>query len=204
MGQSEGALGFILLGLVFALNTQATVAALPCSLCNLTVRTVTIGCDPDGGVQWNATVTNNASCAVADAWTAQLQVHQPSMPPGQYRTVANQTGSSAFGPGSTTVGGAFCYTAGAGVNSIRVAFAPNPVAGRKLQAAGQVRQHRAVPGLRHAHCNPNLHADRVAQPVAQSVADGHDDLRAGDPGRGGDPRLHAGPWLLLDAAGGHA
>jgi hypothetical protein len=136
-GAVGAALGFILLGLVFALNTQPTVAALPCSLCNVTVRTVTVGCNSDGSVQWNATVTNNANCAVADDWTAQLQIHQPSMPPGQYRTVASQTGSSAFVPGSTTVGGAFCYTAGAGVNSIRVAFAPKGQAGVSCKPQGK-------------------------------------------------------------------
>src|SRR5206468_9732889 len=33
-----------------------------CTLCNLSVRNVTISCNPDGSVHWSATVYNNATC----------------------------------------------------------------------------------------------------------------------------------------------
>src|SRR5438874_504457 len=75
-----------------------------CGVCQLSVSSVSIVCNPDGSVGWTAAVYNRGSCPVTAGWNASLQVHLTSMPPGQFQTVAVQPGSSTFPAGvSTTV-----------------------------------------------------------------------------------------------------
>jgi hypothetical protein len=141
------ALLFVLLALGWVVNAPAAAQPAPapadrppsgCSLCNLTVSNVTISCNSNGSVHWSATVTNSGNCTVNDGWSAQLQAHRSGMSSGQFQTVATQTGSAQdFPPGTTIVSGDFCYAPGSNVNSIRVAFAPTPVAGFSCRPQGK-------------------------------------------------------------------
>src|SRR5437763_1561900 len=80
-----------------------------CNLCTLSLSSVTSTCRPVGGVGWTAVVANNrAGCTVSDVYTATLQAHLSQMPPGQFQTLATQSGVGTFAPGTTTLSGAFC------------------------------------------------------------------------------------------------
>src|SRR5947209_3990231 len=94
-----------------------------CGVCQLSVSSVTITCNPDGSVGWTATVRNGGTCSVTAGWNASLQVHLSSNPPGQFKTAAIQPGSSTFPAGaSTTVSGRFCYAPPSNANNIKVQF----------------------------------------------------------------------------------
>ena len=90
----------------------AAVSAPPpaCSVCNLSIVSVTNTCQTNGGLTWTASIANNrAGCTVTDIYTASLQIHQRQMPPGQFQTVATQTGAGTFPPGTTVLSGLFHF-----------------------------------------------------------------------------------------------
>ena len=45
---------------------------------------------------------------MTDVYTASLQVHLRQMPPGQFQTLATQSGVGTFPQGTSTLSGAFC------------------------------------------------------------------------------------------------
>jgi hypothetical protein len=95
-----------------------------CSLCNLSVRDVSVECNPDGTVHWTATVRNSAACDVYTAWESHLQVKRSGG--GQFEDVLVRSGSSLFPPGETTLEGDICYLFSPDTRLARIEFAPLP------------------------------------------------------------------------------
>src|SRR5881409_1999744 len=104
----SSALAVTLLAALFSIHPTASAALAPpapprtatpsrCGVCQLSVSSVSIVCNPDGSVGWTATVRNRGTCSVTAGWNASLQVH---IPPGQFQTVATQPGSSTFPAGA--------------------------------------------------------------------------------------------------------
>jgi hypothetical protein len=98
---------------------RATATPQACSVCNVYVPDVNIACNPDGTVHWTAVIRNNASCTVASPWKVELQVQKNY---GGFTTVLTETGSGAFPPEDTLIGGDFCYAAPANATNLRVRF----------------------------------------------------------------------------------
>ena len=90
-----------------------------CSICNLYIPDVTISCNADGTIHWQATVRNNASCTASSPWKASLQVQHNW---GSFSTVQTQTGSSSFAPDDTVLSGNFCYSVADDASTIRIKF----------------------------------------------------------------------------------
>lgn len=103
------------------ITPTATPTIDPTHLCDLSVRTVVISCNPDGTEHWTARVRNSGSWTVFDSWSAELQMKTGGN--GPFMGVASQQGVSTFPPGDTVVSGDFPYSFPPSTSVLKVEFA---------------------------------------------------------------------------------
>jgi N-acetylneuraminic acid mutarotase len=96
-----------------------TATPTPCSVCNLTLTTVTLACNVDGTLHWTATVHNSGPCTATAPWRTDLQTQRKN---GTFHTVTTVLGSDSFPPGDTVVSSDICYVVPTNTPGLRAQF----------------------------------------------------------------------------------
>jgi hypothetical protein len=126
---------------------------LPCTECDLDLLGVSVSCNPDGTVHWQATVRNNTACSVREAWVSGLlrRLHNSD----DWRLKAFNGGIDWLAPGNNVISGDFCWEPDQGTAEIKV--------GIVLMGMGSCDlQYDVSPPV--APCYPVVNCDHVPDP----------------------------------------